>query len=170
MFYRLNEEHKMIDYSDTQYFSECQYTDLISALEYQEHPNKVIVVEIPHEEEVPIYDEDGNIIGYETITTYTYELESNPDYEQEEAEKERERINQLSLTRREVFLALLDDKGITPEQLRYQIQDERSKVEFDYAEKYYRGNPLINGIGALLGYSPSDLDYLFINKEFPKGE
>lgn len=93
MYYILNKEHKVEDYSDVQYSSECQYIDLISQLEYEQHPNKVIVVEIPHEEEVPIYDEDGNIIGYETVTTYTYELALNPDYEQEEAEKRENKFN-----------------------------------------------------------------------------
>lgn len=98
------------------------------------------------------------------------EVVINPNYEEEQAEKERQRINQLSLTKREVFLALFHDKGITPEQLRGQIQDTEALIEFDYAEKYFRANPLINGIGALLGYSTYDLDYLFLNKEFPKGE
>ena len=80
---------------------------------------------------------------------------------------ERERINMLSLTKREVFLALYKDKGITPEQLRAQIQDTEALIEFDYANDYFRGNPLINSIGAMLGYSSADLDYLFENKDFP---
>ena len=110
---------------------------------------------------------------YNNLDRYIWngsEVVLNPNYEQEQAEKERQRINQLSLTKREVFLALFHDKGITPEQLRGQIQDTEALIEFDYAEKYFRGNPLINGIGALLGYSTYDLDYLFLNKEFPKGE
>ena len=93
MFYILNQKHEVEDYSDNRYRSDCQYTELISALEYQKHPNKVIVAEVPHEEEVPIYDEDGNIIGYETITTYTYELALNPDYEQEEQEKREQQFD-----------------------------------------------------------------------------
>lgn len=110
---------------------------------------------------------------YNDIERYIWngsEIVINPNYEEEQAEKERQRLNQLSLTKREVFLALFHDKGITPEQLRGQIQDTEALIEFDYAEKYFRGNPLINDIGALLGYSTYDLDYLFLNKEFPKGE
>lgn len=91
--------------------------------------------------------------------------------DEEIAEQEAEKIQKLALTKREVFLALYDDKGITPEQLRAQITDVRAGIEFDYADKYFRFNPLIDSIGALLGYSSEDLDYLFINKEFPpKGE
>ena len=87
---------------------------------------------------------------------------------EEQAEKERERLDMLSLTKREVFLALYRDKGITPEQLRAQIQSTETLIEFDYANDYFRGNPLINSIGAMLGYTSEQLDYLFEHKEFEK--
>ena len=85
-------------------------------------------------------------------------------------ERERERINQLSLTKREVFLALYRDKGITPEQIRSQITSSEARIEFDYAAEYYRGNPLIDQIGGLLGYTSEQLDYLFEHKEFKNDE
>lgn len=85
-------------------------------------------------------------------------------------ERERQSIAQLSLTKREVFLALYRDKGITPEQLKAQIQNTEALIEFEYATDYYRGNPLINQIGLMLGYTSADLDYLFINKELPQKE
>lgn len=89
-------------------------------------------------------------------------------YTQEEIEEqERERIAKLSLTKREVFLALYNDKGITPEQIKAQITDEKALIEFEYATEYFRGNPLIDSIGSLLGYTSEQLDYLFINKELP---
>lgn len=91
----------------------------------------------------------------------------NENWEKEQEEAERQRLDMLSLTKREVFLALYRDKGITPEQLRAQIQSTEALIEFDYAELYYRGNPLINSIGTMLGYTSEQLDYLFINKEFP---
>lgn len=94
----------------------------------------------------------------------------NENWKQEQEQDERSSLDMLSLTKREVFLALLDDKGITPEQLRSQITDERALIEFDYANDYFRGNPLINTIGAMLGYTTEQLDYLFINKEFPATE
>lgn len=145
--------------------------------------------------QVPIYDEEtGEIIGYEEVevddldkpimieeidtetgeiilvhkhhteyrTVIVEELEI-VDFSEEE---KQEMISKLSLTKREVFLALYKDKGVTAEQIRGQIQSTEALIEFDYAEKYYRGNPLINGIGALLGYTPEQLDYLFIHKEF----
>lgn len=95
----------------------------------------------------------------------------NPNYEEVQAQAERNRLDMLSLTKREVFLALYKDKGLTPEQLRTQISDPEALIEFDFANDYYRGNPLINQIGEMLGYTTDDLDYLFENKELPpKGE
>ena len=90
--------------------------------------------------------------------------------EEEKAQKERERLNMLSLTKREVFLALYKDKGITPEQIKAQIQDPQALIEFEYANDYFRGNPLISQIGQMLGYSNDDLDYLFEYKELPLSE
>lgn len=106
----------------------------------------------------------------ETPEKYIYsdgEIIENPDYEAEQARKERERLDMFSLTKREVFLALYKDKGLTPEQIRGSITDTEALIEFDYANDYYRGNPLINLIGEQLGYTPDELDYLFENKVLP---
>ena len=85
--------------------------------------------------------------------------------EEEIYQQERERINKLSLTKREVFLALYRDKGITPEQIKAQITSPEALIEFEYATEYYRGNPLIDQIGLMLGYTSEQLDNLFENKE-----
>jgi hypothetical protein len=143
MFYRVN-NNKLIDYADYEYIEGCKETDIITQQELDEHPNKVIV-------------EDN-------------ELVLNPNYEEEEDQKERERIANLSLTKRDVFLALYKDKGITPEQIKAQIQDPEALIEFEYASSYYRGNPLIDAIGQALGYTKEQLDYLFEHKELPVGE
>lgn len=144
-------------------------TNIVTANELREHPNKVIVGDIEIEIDVP--DEEINIDGEITTHKETIIVKgiiANPNYEEEEAQKERQRLDMLSLTKREVFLALYKDKGITPDQLRAQIQDTEALIEFDYANDYYRGNPLINGIGAMLGYTPEELDYLFEYKDFPQ--
>ena len=41
------------------------------------------------------------------------------------------------------------------------------KIELK-ANNFYRGNPYVEQIGILLGYTSDDLDYLFINKSFSK--
>lgn len=91
----------------------------------------------------------------------------NPNYEADKAAREAERVSHLKCTKREVFLALYRDKGITPEQIKEQITNPEAIIEFEYASDYYRGNPLISQIGKLLGYNDAQLDYLFENKEFP---
>lgn len=94
----------------------------------------------------------------------------NPNYEKEQEEKEKERIAKLSLTKREVFLALYKAKGLTPEMIRSQITDTEALIEFDYATEYFRFNHLIDKIGLMLGYSSEDIDYLFENKQLPEKE
>lgn len=90
-------------------------------------------------------------------------------WEEKEALKEAERIAKLKLTKREVFLALYKDCGVTPEQIKSGITDNEALIEFEYANEYYRGNPLIDIIGNSLGYSKEELDYLFEYKNFKGG-
>lgn len=88
-------------------------------------------------------------------------------YTKEETEQfEKERIAQLSLSKREVFLAIYKDKGITPNEIKEKITDLEELIEFEYATAYYRGNHLIDTVGKALGYTPEELDYLFENKKF----
>jgi len=93
--------------------------------------------------------------------------ETQEQADEREAQTEAERIAMLSLTKREVFLALYNDKGITPEQIKAQITSPQALIEFEYATDYYRGNPLIDTMGAMLGYTSEQLDYLFEHKELP---
>ena len=105
--------------------------------------------------------------GY-TIKETETALEAWGLTEEEKKQAEKERTAMLSLTKREVFLALYKAKGITPEQIKAQITEPEALIEFEYANDYYRGNPLIDLIGEKLGYTSDDLDYLFLNKELPE--
>ena len=143
----------------------------------------IIYIEVKKEITVIDYDDEGNPIGEHTEivtvkipqthkeTVIVHKPVINPNYEKEQEEKEKERIAKLSLTKREVFLALYHAKQITPDMIKAQIgENVEALIEFEYAEKYYRFNPLIDTIGGMLGYTSADLDYLFINKEFPTKE
>ena len=108
-----------------------------------------------------------------TYTENEEEIQENVTYTETEEEyqaRKRQEIGMLSLTKREVFLALYNDKGITPEQIKAQITSPSALIEFEYATDYYRGNPLIDSIGTMLGYTSEQLDYLFEHKELPKEE
>lgn len=104
-------------------------------------------------------------LGYEIKETET-ELQALGYTEEEIALQERERIAKLSLTKREVFLGLYQAKGVTPEMIKAQITDPMALIEFEYANDYFRGNPLIDAVGAVLGITPQQLDCFFQTKDF----
>lgn len=137
--------------------TEEQRLDFI--VEHNHNQGYEIKQEIASEEE--IVDEEGN-----TITVYTYNLKALGYTEEEFAQQERERIAQLKLTKREVFLGLFQAKGVTPDMIKAQIQDPQALIEFEYANDYYRGNPLIDTVGATLGITPEQLDKFFETKDY----
>jgi hypothetical protein len=87
-------------------------------------------------------------------------------WEEKQAQKEAERIAKLSLTKREVFLGLYQAVGVTPEMIKAQITDPQALIEFEYANDYYRGNPLIDIVGATLGITPEQLDKFFETNDY----
>lgn len=93
-------------------------------------------------------------------------IDNTEEYEAEQAQKERQRIDMLSMTKREMFLGLYQAKGITPDMLKAQITDPQALIEFEYANDYYRGNPLIDVIGAQLGFTSEQLDKFFETKDY----
>jgi hypothetical protein len=88
--------------------------------------------------------------------------------DEEKEQEEKERIAKLKLTKREVFLGLYQAKGITPDMIKAQITDPQALIEFEYANDYYRGNPLIDIIGAQLGITPKQLDNFFETNDYTK--
>lgn len=113
---------------------------------------------------------------YNNIEYFTYangEIIINPNYEAEQAQKERERLDNLCLTAADVERAIYKAKGMDFEDLIALVEEQTANIDVKAlkielkANNFYRGNPYVNTIGELLGYSSDDLDYLFINKEFP---
>ena len=118
---------------------------------------------MPQYSELEIQETEKEIVNFNG----EFYFADDKEYISKKEALENERIANLSLTKREVFLAIYQDKGIIPEQIRGKISDSAALIEFDYAEKYYRGNPLIDILGQELGYTKENLDYLFENKKFP---
>ena len=108
------------------------------------------------------YNHDLGFIIEETETG----LQALGYTEEELEQRERERIAMLSLTKREVFLGLYQAKGVTPDMIKAQITDPAALIEFEYANDYFRGNPLIDIVGAQLGIAPEQLDKFFITKDY----
>ena len=78
----------------------------------------------------------------------------------------------LTLTAADVERAIYKAKGIDFDDIIELVKDNPNidvkalKIELK-ANNFYRGNPYVEQIGTILGYTSSDLDYLFQNKEFP---
>ena len=116
------------------------------------------------EEQFNLYKEKGN--NY--FKFEDNEIILNPDYEAEELTKERARLDMLNLTKADVLLALYEDKGITPDDIKEMLKDNvPALIKFDYASSYYRGDEVVNALGLALGYTTEEMDYLFENKTFP---
>lgn len=104
------------------------------------------------------------------------EVVINPDYEAELAEKERERLNNLSMTRGDVFEALILAKGLGKAQLRAMIEayetDETTKAlylnRFDEALDFYRAYPIFDLLGEQIGVAPGMWDEFFKTKDYRK--
>lgn len=179
---------------------ETRETDIVTAEELRANPNKVIAVPneyevevqdyeiIIEEEQIPIYDENGEITGYEIIEvekkvpagTHTeirvyYTLALNSNFEDEEKAKEKARIAEIALTRADVFEALILARGLTKQMLRSFIEQDETLNDiekalylnrFDDALDFYRKHPAIDFISAKLGISADDMDKFFDTKDY----
>ena len=117
------------------------------------------------DEKVNFIIEQNHELGYEIKET-DEALEAWGYTEEELAQAEKERIAKLSLTKREVFLGLYQAKGVTPEQIKAQITDPMALIEFEYANDYYRFNPLIDVVGNSLGITSEQLDKFFETNDY----
>ena len=139
---------------------------------YVEENNKIVLFDedkeklqntlalMPQYRGLEILETDRPIINFEFADT--------EEYKQEQAQKERQRLNMLNLTKADVLLALYQDKGLTPDDIKTMLKDNTpALIKFDYASSYYRGDEVVNALGLALGYTTEDMDYLFENKIFP---
>lgn len=120
--------------------------------------------------------------GYEIKESETA-LEAWGYTEEEIAQKERERINMLSLTAADVERAIYKAKGMDFEDIielvsnltltpslslgegEVPIDVKALKIELK-ANNFYRGNPYIDQVGALLGFTSEMLDRFFETKDY----
>lgn len=107
-----------------------------------------------------------------------FEWADTPEWEEEQARKERERLDGLALTPSDVERALYKAKGMDFDDLKALIAQQAPQLDLKAlaiefrANNFYRGVTigemrLIDAVGAMLGYSPEDMDYLFLHKELP---
>lgn len=87
--------------------------------------------------------------------------------------KEHERINMLSLTAADVERAIYKAKGMDFEDILKLVENNPDidlkalKIELK-ANNFYRGNPYIEQVGTLLGFTPEMLDEFFETGDYTK--
>lgn len=94
--------------------------------------------------------------------------------DEEKQEQERERLNNLSMTRGDVFEALILAKGLGKAQIRSMIEkaelDTVTKAlylnRFDEALEFYRGYPIFDMLGEALDITPRMLNRFFNEKDY----
>ena len=110
----------------------------------------------------------------EGYVIYNFELMTVEEKEEKEAQKERERLDKLSMTRGDVFEALILAKGLGKSQIRAMIEqaelDTVTKAlylnRFDEALEFYRGYPIFDMLGQALGITGEMLDKFFETKDY----
>ena len=139
-----------------------------------------IPAELPPDTEIRMYH-----FEYEENTDNITEIVVFDETQQEAQERiariERQRLDALTLTPADVERALYKEKQMDFEDLKAliaqqlpQIDTKALSIEFR-AKDFYRGAMygnmrLFDVVGALLGYTPKDMDYLFEHKELPAKE
>ena len=146
---------------------------------------------IQQDEKIVLFDEDKqklqNTISFmpqyegleikevqEGYVIYDFELMTVEEKEAKEKQKERKRLDNLSMTRGDVFEALILARGLTKPQIRAMIEqaelDAMTKAlylnRFDEALDFYRGFPVFDMLGQVLGVTPKQLDDFFETKDY----
>ena len=125
------------------------------------------------EERINFIVEQNHKNGYEIRGTETA-LEAWGYTDEEKAKEERERLNNLSMTRGDVFEALILAKGLGKAQIRAMIEqaelDTVTKAlylnRFDEALEFYRGYPIFDMLGQALGVTSEMLDKFFETRDY----
>ncbi|MBQ4078061.1 hypothetical protein IJD15_02650 [bacterium] len=128
---------------------------------------------------------------FDDFEKYIYqngELVINPNYESEHQAKEQERIAMLSLTAADVERGIYKAKGLDFDDIIAMVQEIASeeprnddgidafamiidvkalKIELK-ANNFYRGNPYVDAVGTLLGFTKEQLDAFFETGDYAK--
>ena len=106
-------------------------------------------------------------------------VDNTAEYEAEQSEKEAERIAMLNLTAADVERAIYKAKGMDFEDIIQLISDQGDsdqvtkidvkalKIELN-ANNFYRGNPYIDAVGTILGFTKEQLDEFFETNDYTK--
>lgn len=124
---------------------------------------------------------------YDNFEKYIYlngEIVINPNYEAEQEAKRQQEIAMLSLTAADVergiykatgkdfddivaYVQSLCDSSVEPQNDALNIDVKALKIELK-ANNFYRGNPYVDTVGSLLGFTKEQLDQFFETGDYTK--
>ena len=107
----------------------------------------------------------------EGYVIYDFEIMTVEEMEEKQTQKEKERIALLNMTGADVERAIYKVKGIDFDDILAKVKDNPTidekalKIEFK-ANNFFRGNPYIEQVGSLLGFTSEMLDKFFDTKDY----
>ena len=69
----------------------------------------------------------------------------------------------VSISPRQLRLALLNIGALDDVEDALATQDRAAQIAWEFSLEYLRSDPLLNSIGAALGFSPEEIDALFVS-------
>lgn len=142
---------------------------------YTDKQRADFIVEYNHNKGLNIQETDTALYAleaWEKLESDTV-IDNSEEYQQEQAKKEAERIAMLNLTGADVERGIYKAKGMDFDDIIAFVManppeglDVKAlKIELK-ANNFYRGNPYVNAVGALLGFTSEQLDKFFETKDY----
>lgn len=101
-------------------------------------------------------------------------IDNTQEYEQEQARKEAERIAMLNLTAADVERGIYKAKGLDFNDVISLVEKQKATIDIKAlqielkANNFYRGNPYIDAVGTILGFTKEQLDEFFETNDYTK--
>lgn len=101
-----------------------------------------------------------------------FQFADTPEYEAEQARKEAERIAMLNLTAADVERAIYKAKGLDFNDVISLVETQKATIDIKAlqielkANNFYRGNPYIDAVGTILGFTNEQLDKFFDTNDY----
>lgn len=101
-----------------------------------------------------------------------FQFADTPEYEAEQARKEAERIAMLNLTAADVERAIYKAKGLDFNDVISLVEKQKATIDIKAlqielkANNFYRGNPYIDAVGTILGFTKEQLDKCFDTNDY----
>ena len=149
---------------------------------YTDKQRADFIVKYNHNQGLDIQETDTALYALEAWEQLLNDevIDNTEEYEQEQAQKEAQRIAMLNLTAADVERAIYKAKGLDFDDILTlveaqplaedgtpQIDIKALKIELK-ANNFYRGNPYINQVGTLLGFTSQQMDEFFETNDYTK--